>query len=240
MKADSQEAGLRGSGLFPETVWTLLLEPIRQRAPDAQAALEELCERYRRPLVALAYCKVRNQQDAEDITHEFLLSLLRREDFTKLDRSKGRFRAFLRASLTYFIINWRRRDRRGLQTPIEDVNEECLAEDEQLTQQFNAEWALAVVQHGLAHVEEWYARKGKAGWHALFVRLLPGAENPISQTDAAMQLGITPNQLRVEYHRFRDRLEEAIRKEISLTVAGPDDVPGELEALKRHLSGVAS
>lgn len=240
MKADSHGTGTGNAGLFPETVWTLLLEPIKQRAPEAQAALEQLCERYRKPLVTLARFKVGNPQDAEDITHDFLLSLLRRDDFAKLDRKKGKFRSFLKVSLEHYVFNWRRRDRRSLQLPIEDVNESLLSEDEELTQQFNREWASTILRHALAEVETWYAKKGKHRWHELFVQLLPGAEPGISQAEVSTLLGITPNQVRVEYHRFRDKLEQAVRGEVSLTVGEPGDVESEVEALKRYLSGVAS
>jgi RNA polymerase sigma factor (sigma-70 family) len=237
MTDEAKDGPRERAGLFPETAWTLLLEPIRNRTPEAQTALNELCERYRRPLVALAYFKVRNQEDAEDITHDFLYSLLRREDFQRMDRSKGRFRAFLRVSLSNFIHSWRRSDRRAAQVSLDEVGEALLAEDEETTRHFNHEWADEVLKHALAAVKEWYVKRGKPEWYEGLASLLPGANPPGSAAQIATRLNLNANQLRVENHRFRDRVEQAIRKEVGLTVGSPEELEAELNSLKLYLRG---
>lgn len=224
------------ASLFPETVWTLLLEPLRNRSPEAQMALETLCERYRKPLLTLACLKVKSYQDAEDITHDFLLSLLRRDDLSKMDREKGKFRTFLKASLHHFILNWRRRSSKPLHLPIDEVPEAALAEDETSDLEFDREWAETVMEQARADVAAGYARRKKSAWYDLLIRLLPGAKLPVAQAEVAVQLGISPNQVRVEYHRFREKLEHAIRHQVAGTVGSAEDVADELQQLKEHLA----
>lgn len=233
MKKDS-EAG--NASLFPDTVWTLLLEPIRNRSPEAQVALEALCERYRKPLLTLACLKVKSYQDAEDITHDFFLSLLRRDDLAKMDRGKGKFRTFLKRSLHHFILNWRRNSSKPLHLPIDEVPEAALADEETSDLEFEREWARTVMEQAQADVAAWYGKRKKSSWYDLLIRLLPGAKLPITQAKVAGQLGISPNQVRVEYHRFREKLEHALRRQVALTVGSAEGVEGELQQLKEHLA----
>lgn len=238
MKDEQKGADEGKPSLFPETQWTVLLEPIRTQSPDAQLALNGLCERYRKPLLALATFKLKNLQDAEDVTHSFLLSLLERRDLERVDRNKGRFRAFLRVCLTNYIHNWRRKDRRSSQVCLEDAPAEALAEDEALTRHYDLEWAFAILEHALNLEKSRYEGLGKLEWFESFRSLLPGAPNASSQTEVASRLGWTVNRVRVEYHRFRDRLEQSIRKEIRLTVSDDKEFEAELMCLKRYLGGI--
>ena len=49
--------------------------------------------------------------EAEDIVQGFLADLLERGDLASVDRSKGRFRAFLRAACEHYLANRRDHDR---------------------------------------------------------------------------------------------------------------------------------
>jgi len=49
--------------------------------------------------------------DAEDIVQGFLANLLERGDLADLDRSEGRFRAFLRSACEHYLANRRDHDR---------------------------------------------------------------------------------------------------------------------------------
>jgi RNA polymerase sigma-70 factor (ECF subfamily) len=226
-----------GSPLFPETLWTLLLEPIRNRSPEAQVALEALCERYRKPLLKLACLSVQNYQDAEDITHDFLLSLLRRDDLAKMDRAKGKFRTFLGKSLRHFILNWRRNNGRPLHVPMDHIAEAALVAEEHAEREFDQEWARTMMEQAKADVAAWYRKRNKSSWYDLLVRLLPGADPPILQAEVAATLKISLNQVRVEYHRFREKLEHAVRRQVTVTVGSPEEVDVELQHLKNCLGG---
>src|SRR5881398_4247409 len=76
--------------------------------PAAQAALENLCRTYWRPLYGFVRHEGYTREEAEDITQGFFALLLERKDFQSVRREKGRLRSFLLASLKHFMANERR------------------------------------------------------------------------------------------------------------------------------------
>lgn len=239
----SGESGARrpsentGSSMFPETIWTLLLEPIKSRSPEAQAALESLCESYRRPLLTLTRLKLRNEHlsQAEDITHDFILSLLKRNDLARMDRRRGKFRTFLRRSLHHFILNWIRDHGRVVHVPLEEAPEASLMEADGADPAYDQAWAEAIVEQAMAEVADWYRRRRKTACHDVLIQLLPGADPSMTQAEAAAKLDISANQVRVEYHRLRERIGLAVRHQVAMTVSTPTDIDGELQHLKDYM-----
>ena len=71
----------------------------------ARDALAALCEAYWYPLYAYVRRRGVDADDARDLTQGFLTSLLERRDFETLRPERGRFRAFLLASLKHFLAN---------------------------------------------------------------------------------------------------------------------------------------
>jgi RNA polymerase sigma-70 factor (ECF subfamily) len=125
-----------------------------------------------------AYAYVRRRgasaDDARDLTQGFLASLLERRDFKNLRQDRGRFRAFLLASLQHFLANdaarGRTQKRGGAVTflplafdeaegryrfePIEPATPETL---------YERRWALMVIERVLAHLrQEWRRRRGES------------------------------------------------------------------------------
>jgi RNA polymerase sigma-70 factor (ECF subfamily) len=85
------------------------------RRPRARA-LATLCETYWYPLYAYVRRRGTSADDARDLTQGFFTSLLERRDFEHLRQERGRFRAFLLASLQHFLANdaaRRRTQKRG-------------------------------------------------------------------------------------------------------------------------------
>ena len=94
---------------FETTRWSLVLAAA---GTDSQAreALSSLCQTYWYPLYA--YLRRRSRPgDARDLTQGFLTSLIERQDFEGLRQDRGRFRAFLLASLKHYLSNWSARER---------------------------------------------------------------------------------------------------------------------------------
>jgi DNA-directed RNA polymerase specialized sigma24 family protein len=91
---------------FAATRWTLVLAAADGRAsPGAAAAMEELCRLYWYPLYAYVRRRGHEAHEAEDLTQEFFLRLLAKNYLAGVDRRKGKFRAFLLASLKHFLAN---------------------------------------------------------------------------------------------------------------------------------------
>ena len=101
---------------FETTRWSLVVAAGGDDSSAARAALATLCETYWYPLYAYVRRRGASADDARDLTQGFLTSLLERRDFEHLRQERGRFRAFLLASLQHFLANdaaRRRTQKRG-------------------------------------------------------------------------------------------------------------------------------
>ena len=96
---------------FPTTRWSRVAAASGPDNPSARAALEGLCRDYWFPLYAFTRRAWPSPHEAEDIVQGFLADLLERGSLAGLDRSKGRFRSFLRAACDHYLANRRDHDR---------------------------------------------------------------------------------------------------------------------------------
>ena len=71
----------------------------------ARDAVASLYQTYWYPLYAYVRRRGRSADDARDVVQAFFLSLLERRDFGRVSRDRGRFRAFLLASMKHFLAN---------------------------------------------------------------------------------------------------------------------------------------
>src|SRR5262245_20576415 len=85
-------------------MWTIHLQAHRDGVSALQA---ELLRRYRGPAFRYLIACVRNPDVAEDLAQEFALRFLR-GDFGKADRNRGRFRDYLRVSLSRLATDYYR------------------------------------------------------------------------------------------------------------------------------------
>jgi RNA polymerase sigma-70 factor (ECF subfamily) len=93
--------------IFVTTRWTVVLAAGRGRTPQADRALEELCRAYWFPLYAYVRRRGYAREDAEDSVQAFFARFLARNYLAGLSAERGRFRAFLLASLKNFRRNER-------------------------------------------------------------------------------------------------------------------------------------
>lgn len=227
--------------LFPVTAWTLVRRvQAGAAAISAEAALESLCKTYwepvRRYLLALG-CR---EAEAEDVTQEFFSSFLRNGGFERANPEVARLRTFIKMSARHFLANhWRNKTtlRRGggvTPEPLEDMPEVEEAERSLAEQAYDREWAQAVLRRALQRLQESYARRGRAETFEVVKAglLRPGGiENAPAE---AARLGVPEAQLRLAVHRARQRLLEALRAEVAVTV----ETPAEVDAEVRYLIGV--
>src|SRR5262245_52119700 len=94
-----------GAAAFQTTRWSLVVAAGGDNSSAARVALESLCELYWYPLYAYVRRHGRSPDDARDLTQAFFASLIERGDFEQLTPDRGRFRAFLLASLKHFLAN---------------------------------------------------------------------------------------------------------------------------------------
>jgi RNA polymerase sigma-70 factor (ECF subfamily) len=185
--------------------------------------------------------------DAEaalDLTQGFFARLLEKGDVKQADRTRGRFRSFLLASVKHFVANERdraRAQRRGGGTShvpldLEDAEAKyglSLAEPQTPETIYEKQWALTLLEHALTRLEKEMAGS-KYGQH--FPRLKPfltleGADE--SYGDLARELGSSEASIKVVIHRMRRRFGALLREEIAHTLQDPSatDVDDEIRYL---------
>ena len=128
----------------------------QRHTPQSDGALEELCRTYWFPLYAYVRRRGHNKQDAEDLTQAFFARFLEKNYLSSLSVERGRFRAFLLASLKHFLANeWDKSQaqKRGggatnlsLDWQTADTKFQVAATAEPSPDQaFDREWALALL-----------------------------------------------------------------------------------------------
>jgi RNA polymerase sigma factor (sigma-70 family) len=238
-----------GNPAFSTTRWTLVMRA-RGDAPEASAALGELCEAYWTPVLRFLRREGRNEDQSRELTQEFFSRLLSRGGVDKADPARGRFRSYLLGALKHFLADVRRsqgRQKRGGDAVVESIDSSGdigTSAGRQIPDPtavipdtyFDHQWALAVIDRALGAVQsDFEAASKETHFEALKPWLIGDTEN-LSQTEAAAQLGITAGAVKVAIHRLRKNFRDAVQSEIAQTVNSPAEIAEELRYLIEVLS----
>jgi RNA polymerase sigma-70 factor (ECF subfamily) len=231
---------------FETTRWSLVIAAGGDDSIAARAALSTLCEMYWYPLYAYVRRRGANADDARDLTQGFFTSLLERRDFEHLRQERGRFRAFLLASLQHFLANDAARQRtvkRGghvtfLPLAFDDAEGRYRIEPEESQTPetlYERRWALTVVDRVLSELRlEWEGHGRVAEFDELKACLL-GVNPPGGYATIAARLEMSEGAVKTAVHRLRRRFQAALRRDIAETVSDPADVDDEIRYLVRAL-----
>jgi RNA polymerase sigma-70 factor (ECF subfamily) len=141
---------------FHTARWSVVLVSAQSQAPGSQEALADLCKLYWYPLYAFIRHRRYSPEDDQDLVQGFFLHLIEYKTLSRVDRSRGKFRSFLLASLQNHLANETDRARclkRGGKTEFVHIDLEK-AEDryglesvDELTPEkiFDARWAMALL-----------------------------------------------------------------------------------------------
>ncbi len=229
-------------GVFSTTHWSVVLLAGQENSPNAVEALEKLCRTYWYPIYVFVRRHGHDAQDAQDLTQEFFARLLRLHSLRDVAREKGRFRTFLLASLNHFLSDvWdksRALKRGGGQATLSldatDAESRYAAElppDLNAEKLFDRHWALTMLNHALARLQEEFAAAGKAGYFAALKNFLSNEAAPGDYEKLAPQLEMSPGSMGTAVYRLRQRYAELVRAIVADTVAQPRDVEAELNYL---------
>jgi len=237
----SQDTSAPGD-IFATTHWTVVLAAGRSRSPQAARALEELCRTYWFPLYAYVRRRSHTKEDAEDLTQAFFTRLLEKNSFADLDSEKGKFRAFLLASLKHFLANERDKEhaqkRGGGAVPLSldwqtaDTKFQVTdATEPSPDKAFDREWALALLAKVIDRLQAECVADGKAKLFEQLKTFLTAGQAESAQRDVALALGMEEGAVRVAVHRLRKRYRQLLRDEIANTLDDPAMVDEEMRAL---------
>ena len=94
-----------GSREFATTHWSVVRSCSEGEQGKAQAALSQLCRTYWRPIFTFICRRGYAVADAQDLTQDFFVVVLKRNLLSSADPARGRFRSLLLKSLQNFLID---------------------------------------------------------------------------------------------------------------------------------------
>jgi RNA polymerase sigma-70 factor (ECF subfamily) len=227
---------------FATTRWSMVLAAGRSSSPDSRSALAELCQTYWYPLYAFLRRKGYAAHDAQDLTQGFFALLLERNDVQSVRRERGRFRAFLIASLQHYLAN--EHDRRNAQKrgggrkpfSLDFASAEsryCAEPADRRTPEdaYARQWALTLLDRVQSNLRDEFSEQGKSTqWERLNV-YLGGDKTAPSYAETAAALDMTEGAVKTAVHRLRRRFGELIRREIAETVSDESSIDDEVRDL---------
>jgi RNA polymerase sigma-70 factor (ECF subfamily) len=228
---------------FPTTHWSRVLAAGDRDAPEARAALSELCAAYWYPIYAFIRRRGRNPDDAADLTQGFFTLLIDRGILSVVDPARGRFRAFLITACGNFLTDRHRRQhaqrrggtRRIFSLDARDAEDRYRAEPTDTSamtpeQIYERAWAVALLERVLDRLRRKYEAPDKS---ELFQRLMPtlaGDPDALPAAAIAAALGMTEGAVYTAVHRLRRNYRELVREEVA-AVCDAAEVDDEINAL---------
>jgi RNA polymerase sigma-70 factor (ECF subfamily) len=253
----NRKAGDRGGDRpreFVTTRWSLILSAATfggSEEQKARDALAELCRTYWRPIFSFVRARGYSVEDAQDLTQDFFVTILRNKWLQHADRNRGRFRSLLLRSLQNFLINaaekihahkrgggveiiswddWTAETQSQLSIPVQTLDS---LPPERL---FDLNWATTVVDHALQRLREECESKGKLWLFQALSPHLTDVRDELSYAKLSAELGMADTAVKKQLHNMRQRYRSLLRAEVSQTVEDPADVDDEIRYLCASLA----
>ena len=240
---------LEGGASFATTHWSVV-GACAWESETADAALAQLCQDYWPPLYTFARRRGYSPADAQDVVQGFFAHLLETKAYARTDRTKGKFRSFLVASLKNYMSDvWDRARalKRGgawefvlLDDEIDAVetlySRETVAIALSEEQHYERSWAAALVARALERIRAEFNNGPKAHLFRALKPFLTGGIGLPSHESVAKQLGMPIDTVRSHLSRLRAQYRECLREEVARTIGLADDVDEERRHLRRILT----
>lgn len=235
------------SDIFVTTRWTVVLSAGRKSSPQSDRALGELCQTYWYPLYAYVRRQGHTKEDAEDLVQAFFARFLEKNYLEGLSAERGKFRAFLLASLKHFLANeWDKSQRQKRGGGAQHLSLDWQSADERFQldppdpsspdKTFDREWAVALLERVVTRLHDECMADGKEKLFEQTKGYLMVGEKAIPYAEAARTLEMDEGAIRVAVHRLRKRYRELLRDEIAQTLDDPAQVADELRSLQAALA----
>lgn len=229
--------------VFATTRWSVIIACKKTEGAQEHEALAELCQSYWKPVYACIRHHGHAVHDAQDLTQEFFMRLLKGSCFDHLDEAKGRFRAYLSTALRNFLRDHHRRRctfRRGRGTIV--VPLECESAEGSYAQMratatpetlYELHWAQTVIELAFEQLRIEMRADGKEALLDHFDAVLTASTHQFPYAEIAHSLHMTVGALHSALHRCRQRFQMLLREEIGRTVTSKAAVDDELRYLRR-------
>lgn len=226
---------------FATTSWSLVVNAARGDSDTSNIALAQLCDLYWYPLYAFVRSKGNSHNQAEDLTQGFFAHLLQNERLQTSDPNRGRFRNFLKSSMTNFMTQqWRHEaaQKRGGGKPVVSIdfsNAELRYSNEpshELTPErlFDRRWALTLLEQAIHELSADYEMSQQQElFNELRCHLIQELSAPYLAI--ARRLSMSESAVKVAAFRMREKYRLKLRQLIAQTVCQGEDVDDEIRQL---------
>ena len=232
---------------FATTRWSVVAAAGDADSRERRDALEELCRSYWYPVYAFVRGRIGNAQDAQDLTQAFFAHALEKGTLAKADRTRGRFRTFLRAAIANFLADERAKanavrrggGRRTVSLDFDAGESRYLLEPSHAStaeRRYDRRWAVTLIEQALANLEQEWSAAGKGAAFEILKRTISGVGDGEDYAGIATELGVSPAAAKQAAYRLRRRYREIFREEVRRTVADDESVDDEIARLMESLS----
>ena len=252
MTPEAVSDGLGSLDRFATTRWSVIVSSAvgeGGQRDQANAALEELCRIYWRPIFAFICRRGYQPNDAEDLTQDFFVNVLEGNLLNLADPARGRFRALLMEALRRFLKDAsvaRQAQKRGGWVKFVSWEHWMAEAPSQLSlpahaveswppeKLYDLRWAATVIEQAMRRLREECESHGRRRLFDLMSAYLVADRAEVSYPSIAQKLGVAAPQVKKLIHGLRQRYRELLRDEVAHTVEKPADVDDEI----RYLCGV--
>jgi RNA polymerase sigma-70 factor (ECF subfamily) len=214
------------------TVWTLVFEAHAGRADGSAAAQNALMRRYGRAVHRYLLGALRDVDAAAELAQEFALRFLR-GDFRRADPERGRFRDYVRVSLSRLVSEHHRaRKRQPAPLPPDAAGPAAEDSDADADRAFLASWREELLERSWQALSE-----ANRDYYAVLLHRIGDRDCPSARMaeQLSARLGKTVNSpwVRKTLQRARDKFADLLVEEVarSLETAEPGPLQEELKAL---------
>jgi DNA-directed RNA polymerase specialized sigma24 family protein len=248
VKPDAVIAGQGSPDRFGTTRWSVVLACTDSAADEetARKALGELCKTYWRPVFAFICRCGHSVPDAQDLTQDFFVTVLKGHLLQRADPDRGRFRSLLLKALKDFLVNAgdkRRAEKRGGDAQFVSWDEWMAEAPSHLSisakeaetwpaeRIFDVRWAATAAEHALRQLGEECEARGRRRVFDVLSDYLAAERQDVSYQKLSKTLGVPEASVKSLVHELRVRYRELLRAEVAQTVEKPEDVAEELRYL---------
>jgi len=242
-------AGRRPSpGRFVTTRWSVVLSCADAHGDKQkmQKALAELCKIYWRPVFAFIRRQGHSPSDAQDLTQDFFVTVLKGQLLQRANPTRGRFRSLVLKALQDFLRDAeakRRAGKRGgdvqfvswddwiAEAPSHFSVSQRESERWSAERIFDVRWAATVVERALSRLGEECERRGRRRVFDMLSPCLAAERNDVSYAKFSKTLGIPEASVKRLVHQLRVRYRALLREEVGRTVEKTDEIDDELRYL---------
>lgn len=231
---------------FTTTRWSMVLAAGHTSSPDSRAALASLCETYWYPLYAFVRRQGYSVVESQDLTQGFFTRLLEKNDLGNVRRERGRFRAFLLASLRHYLLNqWDRATaakrgggRRVLSIDLEAAESRYRlepADNRTAEMLYQRQWAMTLLDRVRGNLRAEFDKDGKSALFKCLEVHLTGERSAATYAETAKKLDMTEAAFKMAVSRLRKRFHRQLREEVAQTVATEAEIDDEIRAMMSSL-----